>query len=115
MRRLLGVLCPAILLLVAGCASNTSGQAATVNGVAVPVSRLGQMVKAQLAQQQNQQQGQQQSPDIDGLTRQSLEGLIQIELILEGTRKAGINIDESKVDARVDQVRDQAKSQGMSY
>jgi parvulin-like peptidyl-prolyl isomerase len=116
-RRLLLVLCPALLLLVAGCASNTSGQAATVNGVAVPVSRLGQMVKAPLAQQQSQQQqqGQQQSPDIDGLTRQSLEGLIQIELILEGTRKAGINVDESKVDARVEQVRDQAKSQGMSY
>ena len=117
MRRLLGVLCPALLLLVAGCASNTSGQAASVNGVSVPVSRLGQMVKAQLAQQQNQQQQgqQQQAPDIDGLTRQSLEGLIQIELILEGARKAGISVDETKVDARVEQVRDQAKSQGMSY
>jgi foldase protein PrsA len=116
-RRLLGVLCPALLLLVAGCASNTSGQAASVNGVSVPVSRLGQMVKAQLAQQQNQQQQgqQQQAPDIDGLTRQSLEGLIQIELILEGARKAGISVDETKVDARVEQVRDQAKSQGMSY
>ena len=117
MRRLLGVLCPALLLLVAGCASNTSGQAASVNGVSVPVSRLGQMVKAQLAQQQNQQQQgqQQQAPDIDGLTRQSLEGLIQIELILEGARKAGISVDETKVDARVEEVRTQAKSQGMSY
>jgi foldase protein PrsA len=116
-RLLLPAVCLATGLLIAGCASNTSGQAATVNGVSVPVSRLGQMVKAQLAQQQSQQQqGQQQQPtDIDGLTRQSLEGLIQFELIVDGARKSGITVAESDVDARIQQVKDQAKSQGMRY
>jgi foldase protein PrsA len=116
-RRLLPAVCLATVLLGAGCASNTSGQAATVNGGAVPVSRLAQMVKAQLAQQQSQQQQgqQQQAPDIDGLTRQSLEGLIQFQLILDGTRKAGITIDERQVDARIEQVKQQAQAQGMKY
>ena len=118
MRRLFSAVCLAAVLLVAGCASNTSGQAASVNGVSVPVSRLGQMVKAQLAQQQSQQQQQgqqQQAPDIDGLTRQSLEGLIQFELILDGAKKAGITIDEGQIDARIDQVKQQAQAQGMKY
>jgi foldase protein PrsA len=117
-RRLLSAVGLASVVLLAGCASNTSGQAATVNGVSVPVSRLGQMVKAQLAQQQSQQQQgqqQQQAPDIDGLTRQSLEGLIQFELILEGARKAGITVQEEQVDARIQQVRNQAQAQGMKY
>jgi parvulin-like peptidyl-prolyl isomerase len=111
--------CLATLLLAAGCASNTSGQAASVNGVSVPVSRLGQMVKAQLAQQQSQQQQQgqqqQQAPDIDGLTRQSLEGLIQFELIVEGARKAGITVPEEQINARIQQVKNQAQAQGMKY
>jgi foldase protein PrsA len=119
-RRLLPAACLATVLLVAGCGSNTSGQAATVNGVSVPVSRLTQMLKAQLAQQQSQQQQQgqqqqQQAPDIDGLTRQSLEGLIQVELILDGARKAGITINESAIDARIQQVKAQAQAQGMKY
>ncbi|HZC99029.1 MAG TPA: SurA N-terminal domain-containing protein [Actinomycetes bacterium] len=118
MRRLFPAVCLATVLLGAGCASNTSGQAATVNGVSVPVSRLAQMVKAQLAQQQSQQsqqQSQQQAPDIDGLTRQSLEGLIQFQLILGGARKAGITVPEEQVDARIQQVKQQAKAQGMKY
>jgi foldase protein PrsA len=117
-RRLLPAVCLAVVLLGAGCASNTSGQAATVNGVAVPVSRLAQMVKAQLAQQQSQQQQsqqQQQALDIDGLTRQSLQGLIQFQLILDGVRKAGIDVDEGQVDARIQQVKQQAQAQGMKY
>jgi parvulin-like peptidyl-prolyl isomerase len=115
-RRLLPAVCLATVLLAAGCASNTSGQAATVNGVAVPVSLLAQMVKAQLAQQQSQQQqSQQQAPDIDGLTRQSLEGLIQFQLILEGVRRAGISVDEGQVSARIQQVKQQAQAQGMKY
>lgn len=119
MRRLLPAAClAAVVLFAAGCASNTSGRAATVNGISVPVSRLTQMLKAQLAQQQeNQQQGQQQQQalDIDGLTRQSLDGLIQVELILDGTRKAGITVPESAVDARIQQVKAQAQAQGKKY
>lgn len=119
MRRPLSAVCLATVLLVAGCASNTSGHAATVNGVSVPMSRLGQMVQAQLAQQESQQQQQgqqqQQAPDIDELTRQSLERLIQFELLFAGARKAGITVAEEQINARIQQVRDQARAQGVKY
>lgn len=121
MRRLLPVVGLAIALLVAGCASSSdSGRAATVNGQAVPVSALTDMVKAQLAASQSQQQQQnpqqqQQSPDIEALTRSSLEGLIQFQLILDGAKKQGVTVDEGQVDARIQQVKDQAASQGMKY
>jgi parvulin-like peptidyl-prolyl isomerase len=120
-RRLLPAVGLATALLVAGCASSSdSGRAATVNGAVVPVSRLTDMVKAQLAASQSQQQQQnpqqqQQSPDIDALTRQSLEGLIQFQLVLDGARKQGVTVDEGQVDARIQQVKDQAASQGMKY
>lgn len=118
MRRLLPAVGLAIVLLAAGCSSSDSSQAATVNGTSVPVSRLTDMVKAQLAAAQSQQQqdpSQAQSPDIDELTRQSLEGLIQFQVILDGARKEGVTIDEGQVDARIQQVKDQAAAQGMKY
>ena len=119
MRRLLPAVGLVIALLAAGCAaSSDNSRAATVNGASVPVSRLTDMVKAQLAasqsQQQNQQQ-QQQATDIDALTRQSLEGLIQFQIILDGARQEGVTLDEGQVDARIQQVKDQAASQGMKY
>lgn len=118
MRRLLPAVGLAIALLLAGCSSGSdSSQAATVNGEKVPVSRLTDMVKAQLAQSQQQQQdpNQAQGTDIDALTRQSLEGLIQFQIILDGARKEGVTVDEGQVDARIQQVKDQAASQGMRY
>jgi parvulin-like peptidyl-prolyl isomerase len=108
-------------LLAAGCASSgANSRAATVNGASVPVSRLTDMVKAQLAASQSQQQQQdpqqaQQPPDIEALTRQSLEGLIQFQIILDGARREGVTVDEGQVDARIQQVKDQAESQGMKY
>jgi parvulin-like peptidyl-prolyl isomerase len=108
-------------LLAAGCASSgASSRAATVNGASVSVSRLTDMVKAQLAASQSQQQQQdpqqaRQPPDIDALTRQSLEGLIQFQIILDGARREGVTVDEGQVDARIQQVKDQAESQGMKY
>jgi foldase protein PrsA len=119
-RRLFPAAGLAIALLVAGCASTSdNSRAATVNGESVPVSRLTDMVKAQLAASQSQQQQQdpqqQQPTDIDALTRQSLEGLIQFQIILEGARKDGVTVDEGQVDARIQQVKDQAASQGMKY
>jgi foldase protein PrsA len=120
-RRLLPAVGLAIVLLAAGCSSSSdSSQAATVNGASVPVSRLTDMVKAQLAAAQSQQQQQdptqaQQAPDIDELTRQSLEGLIQFQVVLDGAKKAGVTIDDGQVDARIQQVKDQAASQGMKY
>jgi foldase protein PrsA len=118
-RRLLPALSVAIALLAAGCASSSdSGRAATVNGASIPVSSLTDMVKAQLAASQQQQQNPnqpQQSPDIDALTRQSLEGLIQFQLVIDGARKLGVTVDEGQVDARIQQVKDQAASQGMKY
>jgi len=114
-RRLLPVVGLAIALLAAGCSGGGTSQAATVNGVSVPISRLTDMVKAQLAAAQSQQQQQQQSPDIDGLTRQSLDGLIQFQIVLGAAGKLGLKVDEAQVDARIQQVKDQAAAQGVKY
>ena len=119
MRRLLPVLCLAGALMVAGCSSFgvRNQDAATVNGVGIPTSRLTEMVQARLGQQQQQQQqGQAQQPqDIEGLTRQALEGLIQFQLVLDGVREAGVTIDEGDVDARMNQLKSQVESQGRKY
>ena len=118
MRRLLPVLCVAVLA-AAGCSGFgvRNQDAATVNGVAISTDRLSEMTKAQLGQQQMaaQQQGQQATQDIEGATRQALEGLIQFQLVLDGVRKAGITIQESDVDARMEQLKQQVAAQGQNY
>ncbi|HET7517161.1 MAG TPA: SurA N-terminal domain-containing protein [Actinomycetes bacterium] len=117
MRRLLPVLCLAVL--VAGCSDLgvRSQDAATVNGVGIPTDRLSEMTKAQLGQQQQaeQQQGQQEGQDIDSTTRQALEGLIQFQLVLDGAKKAGVTIEEADVDARMEQLKQQVAAQGQNY
>ncbi|HSO53933.1 MAG TPA: SurA N-terminal domain-containing protein [Actinomycetes bacterium] len=117
MRRLLPVLCLAVL--AAGCSGLgvRNQDAATVNGVGIPTDRLSEMTKAQLGQQQSQstQQGQQQSQDIEGATRQALEGLIQFQLVLDGAKKEGVAIQEPDVDARMEQLRQQVAAQGQNY
>ena len=117
MRRLLPVLCLAVL--AAGCSGLgvRNQDAATVNGVGIPTDRLTEMTKAQLGQQQSQstQQGQQQSQDIEGATRQALEGLIQFQLVLDGAKKEGVAIQESDVDARMEQLKQQVAAQGQNY
>jgi foldase protein PrsA len=116
-RRLLPVLC--IAVLAAGCSGFgvRNQDAATVNGVGIPTDRLTEMTKAQLGQQQmaQQQQGQQASQDIEGATRQALEGLIQFQLVIDGARKAGITVDEHDVDARMEQLKQQVAAQGQNY
>jgi foldase protein PrsA len=114
-RRLLPVLCLAVL--AAGCSGLgvRNQDAATVNGVGIPTDRLSEMTKAQLGQQAQQEQGQQQSQDIDGATRQALEGLIQFQLVLDGARKAGVAIQEADVDARMEQLKQQVAAQGQNY
>ena len=121
MRRLLPVMCLAGALVVAGCSSFgvRNRDAATVNGVGIPTSRLTETVQARLGQQQQQQQqqqqGQAQAQDIEGLTRQALEGLIQFQLVLDGVREAGLRIDEGDVDARMNQLKSQVEAQGRKY
>jgi foldase protein PrsA len=116
-RRLLPVLCLAVL--AAGCSGLgvRNQDAATVNGVGIPTDRLSEMTKAQLGQQQSQstQQGQQQSQDIEDATRQALEGLIQFQLVLDGAKKEGVAIQESDVDARMEQLKQQVAAQGQNY
>ena len=116
MRRLLPVLC--LVVLAAGCSGLgvRNQDAATVNGVGIPTDRLTEMTKAQLGQQQQQagQQGQQ-GQDIEGATRQALEGLIQFQLVLDGAKKAGVAIEESDVDARMEQLKQQVTAQGQNY
>jgi foldase protein PrsA len=119
-RRLLPVLCLAGAMVVAGCSSLgvRNQDAATVNGVAIPTSRLTEMVQARLGQQQQQQQqqqGQSQPQDIEGLTRSALEGLIQFQLVLDGVRQAGVQINEADVDARMNQLKSQVEAQGRKY
>jgi foldase protein PrsA len=117
-RRLLPVLCLVGALVVTGCSSFgvRNRDAATVNGVGIPTSRLTEMVQARLGQQQQQQQQQQgQAQDIEGLTRQALEGLIQFQLVLDGVRDAGVQIDEGDVDARMSQLKSQVEAQGRKY
>jgi len=115
-RRLLPILCLAVL--AAGCSDLgvRNQDAATVNGVGIPTDRLTEMTKAQLGQQQQQagQQGQQ-GQDIEGATRQALEGLIQFQLVLDGARKEGVNVQESDVDARMEQLKQQVTAQGQNY
>ena len=118
MRRLLFVLCLAVL--AAGCSGLgvRNQDAATVNGVGIPTARLTEMTKAQLGQQQQQaaqQQGQQAGQDIEGATRQALEGLIQFQLVLDGAKKEGVSIQESDVDARMEQLKQQVAAQGQNY
>jgi foldase protein PrsA len=116
-RRLLLVLSVAVLAV--GCSSLgvRNQDAATVNGVAIPTDRLTEMTKAQLGQQQmaQQQQGQAPSQDIEGATRQALEGLIQFQLVLDGAKKAGITIQEADVDARMEQLKRQVEAQGQNF
>ena len=116
MRRLLPVLCLAVL--VAGCSGLgvRNQDAATVNGVGIPTDRLSEMTKAQLGQQQQaEQQGQQQGQDIDSATRQALEGLIQFQLVLDGAKSEGITVQETDVDARMEQLKQQVAAQGQNY
>jgi foldase protein PrsA len=116
-RRLLPVLCLAVLV-AAGCSDMgvRNQDAATVNGVGIPNDRLTEMTKAQLGQQQQaQQQGQEASQDIEGATRQALEGLIQFQLVLDGAKKAGITIEEADVDARMEQLKQQVTAQGQNF
>jgi parvulin-like peptidyl-prolyl isomerase len=118
-RRLLPVLCLAVLV-AAGCSDMgvRNQDAATVNGVAIPTDRLTEMTKAQLGQQQQAQQqqpGQEASQDIEGATRQALEGLIQFQLVLDGAKKAGVTIEEADVDARMEQLKQQVAAQGQNY
>ena len=118
MRRLLPVLC-LVVLAAAGCSGLgvRNSDAATVNGVGISTDRLSEMTKAQLGQQQQaaQQQGQEQSQDIEGATRQALEGLIQFQLVLDGARKEGVNIQESDVDARMEQLKQEVAAQGQNF
>jgi foldase protein PrsA len=116
-RRLLPVLCLAVLA-AAGCSDMgvRNSDAATVNGVGISTDQLSEMTKAQLGQQQAAaQQGQSQSQDIEGATRQALEGLIQFQLVLDGAKKEGVTVKESDVDARMEQLKQQVAAQGQNF
>jgi parvulin-like peptidyl-prolyl isomerase len=120
-RRLLPLLC-LVVLAAAGCSDLgvRNSDAATVNGVAISTDRLSEMTKAQLgqqqaAQQQGQQPGQAQSQDIEGATRQALEGLIQFQLVLDGAKKAGVTVEEADVDARMEQLKQEVAAQGQNF
>jgi foldase protein PrsA len=107
------------VLAAAGCSGLgvSNSDAATVNGVGISTDSLSEMTKAQLGQQQQaaQQQGQEQTQDIEGATRQALEGLIQFQLVLDGAKKEGVTVRESDVDARMEQLKQQVTAQGQNF
>lgn len=109
------VLCLAavIALVASGCGKNGPSSAAVVNGTVIPVSELKDEVSARLnaASQSTASTAQ----DMVSLTQQSLEGLIQFQIVLDGARKAGITISDQEVQAQVDQVKAQAQAQGTTY
>ena len=119
MRRLVPALCLAVVVTAAGCSAFgvRPRDAATVNGVAISNGRLKDMVEARLGQQQNAQSQTQSSepPDIDALTRQSLEGLIQFQIVLDGARQEGVTVKETDVDARLQQAKAEATAQGARW
>jgi foldase protein PrsA len=106
------------VLAAAGCSGLgvSNSDAATVNGVGISTDSLSEMTKAQLGQQQAaQQQGQEQTQDIEGATRQALEGLIQFQLVLDGAKKEGVTVRESDVDARMEQLKQQVTAGGQNF
>ncbi len=117
-RSLTGVpvaLCLAALLalIASGCGKGSSSQAAVVNGTAIPVSQLKQQVSAKLgaASQSTASTAQ----DIVTLTQQSLDGLIQFQIVLDGAKKAGVAVTNEEIDARVNQIKQQATAQGSKF
>jgi parvulin-like peptidyl-prolyl isomerase len=110
-RRLLPATCLAVVVLATGCSAFgvRTTDAATVNGVGISNTRLKEMVEAQLGQQQETSE----PLDIDGITRQSLEGLVQYQIVLDGVHKAGLTLEEADVDARMQQLKAQAAAQGV--
>lgn len=109
------VLCLAALLalVASGCGKNGPSSAAVVNGTVIPVSQLKDEVSAKLgaASQSTASTAQ----DIVSLTQQSLEGLIQFQIVLDGAKSEGITVSDEQVQAQVDQVKAQAQQQGTTY
>ena len=117
-RSLTGVpvaLCLAALfaLVASGCGKSSSSQAAVVNGTIIPVSQLKEEVSAKLgaASQSTASTAQ----DMVTLTQQSLEGLIQFQIVLDGAKQKGVAVTDGDIDGRVNTIKAQAQQQGTTY
>jgi len=117
-RTLTGVpvaLCLAALfaLVASGCGRSSSSQAAVVDGTVIPVSQLKAAVSAKLGASSSSTSSTAQ--DMIAITQQSLEGLIQFQIVLDAAKREGITVTDEAVETQVNRVKAQAQQQGATY
>jgi foldase protein PrsA len=111
-RRLLPALAILVALVVAGCGAGSSkrvavDQAATVDGVGIPVSQLTEMAKVS--------DGQTAPQPGPATTRQALESLIQAQIVLGGAEREGVTVADGDVDASLNNLKAQVQAQGGAF
>jgi foldase protein PrsA len=107
------VLLVAVALVAAGCGSGKAGgvsvdQAATVDGVGIPVARLTELAKVSSGQGAQQ-------PGSAETTRSALESLIQSQVVIGGARAEGVTVSDADVAGRLNDLKAQVASQGGSF
>ena len=116
MRRLVAVAILSLSVVAAGCGAQRGPAAdpdvaALVNGEAIPLAQLAELVEARKAVLRSEPG----TLDIQGLTRDLLKLMIQADVALDGARVAGAEVTEAQVDQRVQEIRDQAAAQGIPF
>jgi foldase protein PrsA len=111
-RRLLPALAILVALALAGCGSGSRktvavDQAATVDGVGIPVTQLTDMAKVS--------DGQTTPQPGPATTRQALESLIQAQVVLAGAKGEGVTVADSDVDASLANLKAQVQAQGGAF
>ncbi|WP_018085204.1 peptidylprolyl isomerase [Desulfurispora thermophila] len=107
--RLLAALLGLALLVLAGCSNNT---VATVNGTPITATQLDEKVeqmKKQYAQMGLSFDGEQAKPLLDMLRRQTLQQLIDRELLLQKAKEWKISPTDKEVDEALKKFRQQFK------
>ncbi|HYT25445.1 MAG TPA: peptidylprolyl isomerase [Actinomycetota bacterium] len=104
----------AVALAAAGCGSGSKArtvsvdQAATVDGVGIPVARLTELAKVSSGQGTQQ-------PGSAETTRSALESLIQSQVVLGGARAEGVTVSDTDVASRLNDLKAQVASQGGNF
>lgn len=113
------VLLLAVAVLLGGCAAGevAPDQAAVIDGHVITVDEVegGMGYQRALAQQQAQQGGLAEVPDDATISRVTLDGLIQSQILSAGAEAEGITAPAGAVEEQLEQIRAQAESQGMTF
>lgn len=91
------------LALVAGCSSDPSGSAATVDGVDIPRSELEQAVRELAGEELDQLEATERGQIVERLQMQVLTLLIQATVIEQTALDRGIELDPDDVRAEADE------------